>query len=77
MCWACSTDANHKKPNPSPHFCFQQQVAPFLEELGSYTMIGPALRKRKVDVDHIIASTEQLTVGKLMDQVMFFPLHFA
>ncbi|CAM9246111.1 unnamed protein product, partial [Laminaria digitata] len=46
------------------------QVAPFLGELGSYTVLGPALRKRKVDVDHIIASTERMTVGKLMDQAL-------
>ena len=45
------------------------QVAPFLDELLSYTMLGPALRKRKVDVDHIVASTERMTVGQLMDQV--------
>lgn len=48
-----------------------EQVAPFLDDIGSYTVLGPALRKRKVDVDHIIASTKGMTVGGLMDQVNF------
>lgn len=56
---------------PLPLFLRVKQVAPFLKDIGSYTVLGPALRKRKVDVDHIIASTKGMTVGGLMDQVNF------
>lgn len=44
-------------------------MAPLLEELASYTVLGPTLRNRKIDVDHMIDSTEGLTVGDLLDRV--------
>lgn len=48
---------------------FALQVAPLLEELALYTAIGPALQKRKIDVEYIISSTRGMTFGTLIDQV--------
>lgn len=45
------------------------QVAPLLEELISYTPLGPRLRKWKIDVDYIIDSMEGKDVGDLLKQV--------
>lgn len=44
-------------------------MAPLLEELTSYTALGPKLRKRKIDVDHMVDSMEGKVVGDLIDQV--------
>lgn len=46
-------------------------MAPLLEELTSYTALGPKLRKRKIDVDHIVSSMEGKQFGDLIDQVGF------
>lgn len=49
----------------------QNQVAPLLEELTAYTALGPKLRRRKIDVNHIIDSMEGREFGDLIDQVGF------
>eukprot|EP00752_Nemacystus_decipiens_P012079 g10709.t1 len=46
------------------------QVAPLLEELTSYTTLGPKLRRRKIDVDYIVDSMEGKVLGDLMDGMM-------
>ena len=44
-------------------------MAPLLEELTSYTALGPKLRKRKIDVDYMVDSMEGKMFGDLIDQV--------
>lgn len=46
-------------------------MAPLLEELTSYTALGPMLRRRKIDVDHLVDSMEKKKFGDLIDQVGF------
>lgn len=44
-------------------------MAPLLEELASYTALGPKLRRRKIDVDYMVDSMDGKMVGDLIDQV--------